>query len=189
MSSSSGAPPTVLIVGGKLKVVRKARALGLRVVYVQRVDQFLPEHHELVAAAVLVDYTDWSQLCPLARAAYQAFGFGAVVSLTEPGLEPAARITDLLGLPGNPYAVSHLLRDKWAMRQHLARSGGPTVAATPVYTVDSLVRFGAERGYPVILKPRDGTASVGVFRVDRAEAVPAVWHKVAALRRARAELL
>ncbi len=181
--------PTVLIVGGKLKIVRKARALGLRVVYVQQVQQFVPEHRDLVASAALVDYTNWSQLRPFAEAAYRAFGYRAAVSLTEPGLEPASRITDLLGLTGNPLTVSRLLRDKWAMRQHLSRTGGPTVAAAQVSTMEELVRFGKQCGYPLILKPRDGTASVGVFRIDGLYAVPAVWHKVEALRRVQADLL
>ena len=98
--------PTVLIVGGKLKIVKKAKRLGLRVLYLQHPRQFTPEHQGLVDAAFLVDYTDWSVVGPLARGAYDAYGFGAVLSLTEPGLVPASRINDLLGLPGNPVSVS-----------------------------------------------------------------------------------
>jgi hypothetical protein len=185
MSSS----PTVLIVGGKLKIVEKAKRLGLRVLYLQHPRQFTPEHQGLVDAAILVDYTDWSVVGPLARGAYDAYGFGAVLSLTEPGLVPASRINDLLGLPGNPVSVSERLLDKWAMREHLAWAGTPTVAAALVDGRASLARFGRDHGYPFIVKPSLGTASVGVYRVDGPPQVDQVWHAFAALRDRPADLL
>jgi biotin carboxylase len=180
---------TVLIVGGKLKIVQKARALGLGVVYFQHPAQFRPEHRDLVDAAILVDYTDWSVVRPLARAAHEAFGFASVLSLTEPGLGPASRINDMLGLDGNPHIVTHLLADKWAMRQHLVATGTPTVPAARVEGRESLSRFGIDHGYPFVVKPTVGTASIGVFRVDAPAEVDVVWRKLTALQERAADLL
>lgn len=173
---------TLLILGGKLKIVEKAKALGLDVVYLQRREQFGPEHRDLVGAAVLLDYTDWAQLRPLAQAAHEAWPCAAAVSLTEPGLDPVARVNDLLGLGGTPYDVSRRFTDKWLMRQHLARAGLAPVAAELVTDRDSLADFGKRHGYPFVVKPTALTASLGVFRVDDPGALDRVWRSVEELR-------
>ena len=104
---SAGSPPaigrpTIAVVGGKLKIVRKAHELGLGVVYIQRPDQFDHTHWPYVDQALLVDYTDTAGLLPLARSLHQAYAFQSVVSLTELGLRPAAEIDQMLGLEQAP---------------------------------------------------------------------------------------
>jgi biotin carboxylase len=87
-----------------------------------------------------------------------------------------------LRLDGNGYETAHLLKDKWAMRQHLARGDAPTVAAQLLTGEDSLRSFGRAHGFPFIVKPTDLTASVGVCRVDGDDAVEEVWTRIEALR-------
>src|SRR3954454_4084885 len=173
---------TVLIVGGKLKILQKARALGLDVIYLQRPDDFHAEHAALVHGALLLAYTDWRIVRPIVQAAHEAFGFRAAVSLTEFGLEPASLICDLLGLEGNPFEVSHRLLDKWEMRCHLAQAGGPMVAAAVVEGPESMREFGREHGYPLIVKPARGTASFGVMRLERASEADDAWRRIGALQ-------
>jgi biotin carboxylase len=172
----------VLVVGGRPQLVRKARELGLRVVVVQQVDEFEPELTGLVDSAILVDYTDLALLCPLAVAAHEVFGFCAAVSTTEPGLEPAGRINDLLGLDGISYEASRLLRDKWAMREHLTSAGADTIAAELVSDRDSLLSFGRSNGFPFVVKPVDAAASLGVTLVHGEPDVDRVWGEIGALR-------
>jgi ATP-grasp domain/L-amino acid ligase C-terminal domain 2/ATP-grasp N-terminal domain len=173
---------TLLIVGGKSKIVEKAKGLGLDVVLFQAKGQFRPDQQELADAAVLVDYTDWSALGPLARGAHEAWRFPAVLSLTEPGLDPAARVNDMLGLGGTSYDVSHRFTDKWLMRRHLESVGAPTLPAALASGEDSLRAFGREHGYPFIVKPTTLTASLGVFRVEDEAAIDDVWRRVCELR-------
>lgn len=175
--------PGLLVVGGKLKILEKAKALGLRVAYAQQLDQFTPTHGALVDAAVLCDYQDWDALWPLASALRQVCPFDAVLSLTEPGLEPAGRLDDELGFGGNGHEVSRRLKDKLLMRRHLAAVGAAgAVAAAPADGADSLLAFGERHGYPFVVKPTDATASLAVFRVDGPDDVDAVWAKVDAIR-------
>ncbi|MFF3906413.1 ATP-grasp domain-containing protein [Streptomyces sp. NPDC001848] len=178
-------PNRILLVGGPGYQLQKAKDLGLDVVYVQTEQDFSPEYRDLVDDVVLTDYTDWPTLRPLVEKAYEKWGFTAAVSLTEPGLDPVARVNDLLGLGGTPYEVSHRFTDKWLMRRRLAEtpsSGLRPVAAELVDGQDSLVRFGETHGYPFVVKPTGGTASFGVTVVqDRAGTEPA-WHHVQHLR-------
>ncbi|MFG2193647.1 ATP-grasp domain-containing protein [Streptomyces sp. NPDC048639] len=172
---------TVLIIGGRVETVRKAKELGLRVVNVQRPEEYRPGHAELVDAALLADYTDWSVLEPLVTAAHQVFGFAGVATITEPGVEPVGLISDTLGLRGNSHRCARLMRDKEAMRLHLSWRAD-AVAAGPVTDRDALSDFGARHGYPFIVKPVDAAASFGVRKVEGPEAVEEVWRGITDLR-------
>ncbi|MER6222256.1 ATP-grasp domain-containing protein [Streptomyces sp. 900105755] len=173
----------VLIVGGRIENVRKAKEQGYGVVLLQRPDLFVAEHAKLVDAALLVDYRDWDTLEPLITAAHQVYGFTAAVTTSEAGVEPAARINDLLGLGGVSHEVALLLRDKLRMRRHLA-SVAPeiTVAAEELDGRESLDRFAASHGYPFIVKPVDGIASLGLQLVTDGTELDDVWETARELR-------
>jgi biotin carboxylase len=194
--ASGGGPAdgsgTLLVVGGRLDTIKKARGLGLDVVLIQHRDHFVAESVQLAKAVIVADYTDWALIRPLVVAAHEAYRFSKVVTLTEPGLEPAGRINDLFDLGQNPFQVAHLLKDKLAMRRHLAALGGPaaaaSVAAVEVTGEADLRAFGERHGYPFIVKPAEVTASVGVHKVAGPEQIPGVWQAVQALRE-RTDLL
>ncbi|MFF5447377.1 ATP-grasp domain-containing protein [Streptomyces sp. NPDC012888] len=177
----------LLVVGGRIQTLRKAAALGIRFVLIQHKDQFVPEAAELAEAVLIADYTDWDVTRPLVEAAHRAYGFTRVVSITEPGLVPAGRISDHLGLGNTTEEVAELLRDKHAMRRHLNASDSAevralSVACAEVGDAEALLAFGAEHGYPFVLKPVDATASLGVVRIDGPEQAAAAWEGVEALR-------
>jgi prephenate dehydrogenase/biotin carboxylase len=177
--------PGILIVGGRPDVVHRARELGVRVVLVLRPDESDPALSQLAERTLLVNYPCWEELRPAVLTAYEEVGFRAAVSTTEPGLEPAGRINDLLGLDGISSGVSRMLRDKLAMRQHLASLNGDhagAVAAALVNGRDGLTRFGQTYGFPFIVKPADAAASLGVMLVEDEAGVDDVWEGISALR-------
>jgi biotin carboxylase len=192
MASELGVPAgagTLLVVGGRLDTIEKARRLGLDVVLVQHKDHFASRSAELAKAVIIADYTDWEAVRPLLVGAHEAYRFSKVVTLTEPGLEPAGRINDMFGLGQNSHQVARLLKDKLAMRRHLAALGGPaaaaSVAAAELTGEADLYAFGERHGYPFIVKPAAVTASVGVHRVTEPDQVAGVWQAVRALRARR----
>lgn len=158
------------MVGGKPKFVRKARELGLDVVYIQHPDEYDRTHWPYVDQALLVDYADTARLLPLVRSLHAAYPFQAVVSLYELGLLPAAEIDHMLGLDGNSLATVEMLLDKWRMRQHLNALGISPVAAAVGETEQELREFVQVHGLPVIVKPTREAGSIGIFAVrDDAE--------------------
>src|ERR1700733_139128 len=173
---------TLLLVGGTDDMVRKAKALGLRVLVLQ--------HPERAAAAPcpsadmlwIVDYTDLAAVAAAAGELRESDGFAAAVSFNEPALEAAGHVNDLFGLGGTGLAVTRRMRDKWAMRRALDGSGLAPVGAAPLTERSDIDRFADRYGYPLIVKPADGTASYGVFRLDGPRDADAVWQQVAALR-------
>jgi hypothetical protein len=170
--------PRILLIGGNPKHFHAATDLDIEVVYVQFPEDYKAEYGPLVTGAVLADYTDWDTFRPLVLAAYKTWGFSHVVSLTEPGLDPAGRVNDLLGLPGPSYEVSHRFTDKNLMRRRLAEVAPPDVPiiGTAIVTGrDSLIEFGGQYGYPFIVKPTQGTASYGVHKVTKESEIDSVW--------------
>lgn len=162
--------PTIAVVGGKLKIVRKARELGLGVVYIQCPDEYEQKHWPYVDQALLVDYHDTGRLLPLVRSLHQTFPFRAVVSLSELGLLPAAKIDDMLGLGGNSLETVEMLLDKSRMRRHLNALGVSPVAAAVGRTEQDLREFVKAQGLPIVVKPVKEAGSIGIFAVhDEAE--------------------
>ncbi len=167
---SSAGRPRVLVIGGDLTLVGKARELGLDVVHAQYPDAYDRGHWPYVDQALLLDYGDLDRLLPLARALHEAYPFQGAVSLFELGLLPAARINEALGLGGESVATVELLLDKWRMRQHLAAKGISPVASAVGRSTRDVREFVAAHGLPIIVKPIRESGSLAVFRVrDRAD--------------------
>jgi biotin carboxylase len=162
--------PRVLVIGGKLTQVRKARELGLDVVLVHYPDEYDRDHWTLVDQALLLDFGDHDRLLPLVQALHEAYPFQAAVSLTELGLLPTARINEALGLTGESVETVQVLLDKWRMRRRLAANGLSPVASAVGRSGSDVREFVAAHGLPIIVKPIRESGSLGVFRLrDQAE--------------------
>ena len=179
--------PSLLLVGGTDETVAKARPLVERLLVLQHPTKVTPEQERLADVLTVVDYTDWNVTEPVVRRLRERPGFGAALSLTEPGLETAGRVIDRYRLRGTGYQVARRVRDKWDMRQHLAGRDPAAVAAAPLRQRGDLAAFGDQHGYPFIVKPTDATASIGVFRVDGPDRLDAIWAEVDRLRGTRTD--
>ncbi|MER7519925.1 ATP-grasp domain-containing protein [Streptomyces sp. NPDC126499] len=166
--------PRVLVVGGRLKQVRKARELGLDVVYVQHPDAYDREHWPYVDQALLVDYCDIDRLLPMVRALHEVYPFAKAVTLTEFALLPTARINEELGLAGESLDTVELLLDKARMRGHLAAKGISPVASAVGRSTEDVRDFVAAHGLPIIVKPVRESGSLAVFCVRDESEVDAV---------------
>ena len=168
--SDAGERPRVLVIGGRLAHVRKARELGLDVVHAQFPDEYDRGHWPYVDQALLLDYGDIDRLLPLVRALHEAYPFQAAVSLYELGLLPAARINEALGLGGESVATVELLLDKWRMRRHLAAKGISPMASAVGRSAQDVQEFVHAHGLPIIVKPIRESGSLAVFCIrDRAD--------------------
>lgn len=92
-----------------------------------------------------------------------------IVALQETDLDLGADLRGEFDLPGQRAADLLPLRDKLLMAQRLAAAGVavPATAAAPDH--ESVAAFAARHGWPVLVKPRRGTASAGVTRLDGPE--------------------
>lgn len=94
-----------------------------------------------------------------------------VVTVEEHDLERAAQLREILGLDGWPSASAVTWRNKLAMKETARRAGIEVAEQRAVECATDLVAFAAEHGFPVVVKPRDGTGSLGVRVLRDATAV------------------
>ncbi|WP_063786168.1 ATP-grasp domain-containing protein [Streptomyces noursei] len=89
-----------------------------------------------------------------------------IVALQETDLDLAADLRDALDLPGQRGADLEPLRDKLLMAERLAAADVPVPPTADAPDHAAVTDFAARHGWPVLVKPRRGTASAGITRLD-----------------------
>ena len=90
----------------------------------------------------------------------------AVMTFAELSVELTARLAETLGLPGLPVGAAQKARNKGLTRQVMRSNGLPTPKVCRIKDVNDLGKAAEEVGFPAVLKPEAGAASVGVKKVD-----------------------
>jgi len=101
-----------------------------------------------------------------------------VVTFWEISIAVAARVAQLLGLPGNPPEAVDAARSKVRTRELSTELGLPTPKARRVRSLDELFAASGYVGFPAVVKPEFGASAVGCVRVDDVEALPTVYSLV-----------
>ncbi|KOG13335.1 ATP-grasp domain-containing protein [Streptomyces viridochromogenes] len=90
----------------------------------------------------------------------------AIVALKEDDLLVAAALREEWNCPGQRIGDLAHFRDKYLMAERVAKAG-LDLPAFAIASDESDVRaFGATHGWPLIMKPRSGSSSEGVVRLD-----------------------
>ncbi|MFD3657648.1 ATP-grasp domain-containing protein [Streptomyces sp. NPDC058620] len=154
-------PKQVVVLGSSPGLCDRLRLAGADITLVEAPERFDKALASFVKRSVLTEYDDPS-LIPLLRGIHGHTPFTAVISLTEQGLMPAARIAETLGIRGLSQDVVARTRDKFAMRTWLRDKGFSSVPCAVVRDVAGIQGFAARHGFPVIVKPRHGQGSQNV---------------------------
>ncbi|MFH8629475.1 ATP-grasp domain-containing protein [Streptomyces lydicus] len=92
-----------------------------------------------------------------------------IVALQETDLDLAADLRGEFDLPGQRATDLLPLRDKLLMAERLAAAGVPVPATAAAPDHAAVAAFATRHGWPVLVKPRRGTASAGITRLDTPE--------------------
>ncbi|MFC8224067.1 ATP-grasp domain-containing protein [Streptomyces sp. NPDC057362] len=111
---------------------------------------------------ILADYHDNVLVEREVLRLHAEFGIDEIIAMAEFDLLRAARLRDLLALPGQSEHSATAFRDKLVMKDLLSEAGVPLAPYTAAPNATSLVRFTREHGFPVVVKPRRGGGSAGV---------------------------
>ena len=166
-------PRRALVLGGIADVLIPARRLGIETTYFQREEGLTPHLRELADECRTVSFDDHEAVVAAAVDLHEKNAFDCVVSFSELAMIPAAMIAERLGLPGSSsVATARMLRDKHEMRDHLNSAGLSPVRSSLIESAGQAAAFAAAAGFPVIVKPRSGTGSLGVRRVESPDDLP-----------------
>ena len=92
-----------------------------------------------------------------------------IFTYSEPYVELATTLAAALQLPHNPLETAHSCRDKQAMRQRWSQAHVPSARSCPASSLETAREAASEIGYPVVIKPRAMSASIGVVRANSPE--------------------
>jgi len=160
---------------GKRFVYERAKALGVRSVMIESADswskgllsegiieQFIPINMCLSSDQVYDQALNAIQQLEKDPKVGKASGVATVVELSVPVV---ARLAEALGLPGHLPDAVDTARDKHATRATLKAAGLPTPPNVHIHSAADLPEAARIVGFPAVLKPICGAASLGVKKV------------------------
>lgn len=112
-----------------------------------------------VAKTILVNPSNVHAIAELLRREH----VDAVTTFSDAKLEITAAIAYELGLPYHSLATARTLRDKFLQREAVKARGLPSPRFSAVNSYAELAKVIDYVGFPVVLKPRRGSASVNTF--------------------------
>ncbi|MER9313190.1 acetyl-CoA carboxylase biotin carboxylase subunit family protein [Mesorhizobium australicum] len=148
-----------------LLYIKAAQHLGLHPIVLARD----PTQYDYLAAesieAVRLDTDDFDALihaCSRLHATYNICGIIGFGGLSESRHVTIAKLNRYFALPGsNPASIERCI-DKFIQRQFLAQAGVPVPAYRLAQNAAEIESSAAELGWPVIVKPSEGSGSTGV---------------------------
>lgn len=95
-----------------------------------------------------------------------------VITFWEDDVLLTSKIAEALKLPGIPYAVAKIARNKHDFRLFCSKHGLPTPKFIKLGSASDIDRAMSELKFPVVVKPTFGTSSAFVVRVETADQLP-----------------
>jgi biotin carboxylase len=134
-----------------------------------------------VKEVVAIDCSDIGQAVESIMQAVAGFPVEAVIGVDDAGVEIAARVSEGVGLPHNAPAAVAATRDKAVMRRLLGDAGVDQPAFRLASSVEEAMAAAGDLGYPVVVKPRDLSASRGVIRTDGPDQLEVAFARIGAI--------
>jgi biotin carboxylase len=107
----------------------------------------------------------------------------AVVALDDSATMLAAYVASALNLPHNDPNAALAARNKWVMREALAKGGVPVPAYRQVALDDDPVPAALDIGFPVVVKPITLSGSRGVIRANNVPELQAAFARAREITR------
>lgn len=93
-------------------------------------------------------------------------GITKIIAMSEYDLEMAAYLRTIFNIPGIDINKVRLFRDKVAMKSALSKTNINYPTFRSVECISDILEFASQQSLPIIIKPRNGAASVGVVKIE-----------------------
>jgi carbamoyl-phosphate synthase large subunit len=165
--------PLVHVLGAgpwQLPTIRRAQELGYRVLVTDMAQE--RPGYRLADVGAIADVSNPEETLEVGK----RHGIDAIVcDTTDAGVVTAAYVAEALGLPGIGVDVARRFTDKSLMRAACKSAGVPQPAFVEASTKREMERAIVHLGLPVVVKPLDRMAGVGVRHVDNLENLEALF--------------
>lgn len=153
--------PFFAIVGFDRDVIDRIHGSNYLVLLIEHKSNLTPESLSYSDYLITFKYDEIDSLTENITTFLKNYTIIGAVSTHDFGIKLASMVNELVGSECNSLFTISCTRDKLAMRQQLGNLN--SIPYAPLTDNDSIILFGRENGWPVILKPRDGLGSHSVF--------------------------
>jgi len=183
----SGAVVVIICAGysGKRFIYERAKELGVRLVIIDGPDSW---SQTLVEDGVIEKFMPLDMSDPgavfheavklLKEIDAESGGIDGICTFWEVAVPLVARLAESLGLPGNPSLAVDTARDKYLTRKALEEADLPTPSSCMIYCKEDIPKAASAVGFPAVIKPVNGAASLGVVKVSSMEDLTQAYAKV-----------
>lgn len=170
---------------GKRFIFEKAKELGVRSVIIDGPDSWsrMMQEEGVIEKFIGLDMSDadtvFDRCLEAMKKVRKEIGeLDGVVSFSEMAMPLVSRLAEKMGLPGNPPSAVDDARDKHATRTRMAEFGLATPKNFLIEETSQLKEASDLVGFPAVIKPIYGAASIGVVRVDSFEDLQRAYARV-----------
>lgn len=169
---------------GKKFIFERAKELGVRCWVVDGPGSWVKDMEgDVVEKFIPVDFSDNTTLFERSLKAIKDTMSkhgdpDGICTFCEMAVPITTRLAEALGLPANSPQAVDLARDKNATRQVMKDKGLPTPSFCLIEGEQDLDKAISTVGFPAVIKPIGGAASMGVVRVDNEEDMRREYQKV-----------
>eukprot|EP00884_Botryococcus_braunii_P015539 jgi/Botrbrau1/2669/Bobra.0203s0016.1 len=171
---------------GKRFIFQKAKELGVKSIVLDGPDSWAQTMVDdgTIQKFIAIDFEDSGAVFDRCLEAIkrviheEGIQIDGILTFCEIAVPLASRLAEMLGLPGNrPEAVDNA-RDKSATRRIMEARGLPTPRNMLISDPEDIEKAGKHVGFPAVIKPIYGAASIGVVRVNSQEELEEKYKKV-----------
>lgn len=162
MSKAKTRPLRLLSIGCSRALAERALALGADLFVVHRESKIQQLVGLGISRMLVWNFEKDDDYLDILERLHAAQPFDGILSLAETALLPTARAAARRGLRCNSVDVVEATVDKAKMRERLHSRGFSPLATSLGRGIEQVRSFGDAHGYPIVVKPRDGSGSAGV---------------------------
>ncbi|WP_052196513.1 ATP-grasp domain-containing protein [Bacillus sp. FSL R5-0432] len=122
-------------------------------------------HNHYSAVLPFSNYSQNGNIERIAMSLNEKQPFKQVIAIDELDLIRAAQLRELFGIEGQSIENTVPYRDKLIMKKYIQEEGIPVPEFTLVNSPLDLLLFIENHGFPVIVKPRDSVATIGISMI------------------------
>eukprot|EP00871_Galdieria_phlegrea_P003506 jgi/Galph1/4156/GphlegSOOS_G2841.1 len=167
---------------GKRFIYERLKELGVEVVIMDGPDSWARTLLEegIIIEYLEIDFTEYQTVFERAMNLIHRleYALDGVTTYYEDAVPLAARIASELNFVANPVTACENARSKQKTRSCLKERGLVVPAFHVIQSKNDLATAAQKVGFPAILKPVYGAASMGVYRVDSVEQLDQVYQQV-----------
>jgi len=156
-------------------ILKRIQELGCSIALLHKEENWAQKYIDFL---ILADTNNHAESLEAVKKYAERHPIDGVVTFWEDDVLLTAKIVDMLGLPGIPYRVARVTRNKYLFREFCKQAGIPTPQHRMIVTPADVDFVMENFNFPIIAKPVYGSSSALVVKVEKKQDLPKIIHYI-----------